>query len=94
MITKGYEEIHNRLITENEILRQSLATIQKDLMDIMNTKKELFFKRRKIEMGDEYKEEFDFTQVNLLNVKKELFNMPTELVKSIYLIIYLSPLIR
>ena len=86
MITKGYEEIHNRLITENEILRQSLATIQKDLMDIMNTKKELFFKRRKIEMGDEYKEEFDFTQVNLLNIKKELFNMPTDLVKSISLL--------
>ena len=78
MITKGYEEIHNRLLAENEILRQNLATIQKDLVELMNLKKELFFRRRKVEYGDEMKEEFDFSDTNLTQVKNDLYRMPIE----------------
>lgn len=78
MITKGYEEIHNRLLGENEILRQNLATVQKELVDLMNLKKELFFKRRRIEYGDDMKDEIDFSDTNLFNVKTDLFKMPME----------------
>ena len=78
MISSGYEEIRNRLLAENELLREALAQIQRELFDILEQKKELFFKRRRIELGDENRDEFDFAQTNLLNLKKELFEMPTQ----------------
>ena len=80
MISNGYEEIRNRLISENDLLREALSSIQRELLDILEQKKELFFKRRRIELGDENREEFDFTQTNLLNLKKDLFEMPTQAV--------------
>jgi hypothetical protein len=80
MISNAYEDIRNRLLAENQTFRESLAALQKDLSDILEQKKEIFFKRRRIELGDENKEEFDFTQTNLLNLKKELFEMPGETV--------------
>ena len=36
MITKGYEEIHNKLLTENDLLRESLSTIQKELNEVIS----------------------------------------------------------
>lgn len=81
MISNAYEDIRNRLLAENDTLRESLAALQKDLADILEQKKEIFFRRRRIELGDENKEEFDFTQTNLLNLKKDLFDMPLQTVK-------------
>ena len=76
MISNGYEDTRNRLLAENELLRESLGTIQKELVEILEQKKEFFFKRRKIELGDENKDEFDFNQTNLLNLRKDLFEQP------------------
>ena len=80
MISNSYEDIRNRLIAENDLLREALASVQKELFEILEQKKELFFKRRRIELGEDNKEEFDFAQTNLLNIKKELFEMPTQTV--------------
>jgi len=80
MISNSYEDIRNRLIVENDLLREALTSIQKELFEILEQKKELFFKRRRIELGEDNKEEFDFAQTNLLNPKKELFDMPTQTV--------------
>ena len=76
MISNGYEDTRNRLLAENELLRESLGTIQKELVEILEQKKEFFFKRRKIELGEENKDEFDFNQTNLLNLRKDLFEQP------------------
>lgn len=78
MISNSYEEIRNRLTAENEFLREALASMQRELLDILEQKKELFFRRRRIELGDENRDEFEFSQTNLLNLKKDLFAMPTQ----------------
>lgn len=50
------------------------------MSEILEQKKELFFKRRRIELGEENREEFEFTQTNLINLKKDLFEMPVQTV--------------
>jgi len=80
MISNTYDDIRNRLVTENELLREALTSIQRELSEILEQKKEIFLKRRRIEIGDENKEEFDFAQSTLLNLKKDLFEMPMQTV--------------
>jgi hypothetical protein len=66
------------LVAENEVLREALATIQKELNDIVVQRREMYIKRKKIEMGDEYRDEGEVTENNILQVKKDIFNMPVE----------------
>lgn len=80
LISNANEDVRNRLLAENEMLRESLAAIQRELGDILEQKKEIFFRRRKIELGEENREEYDFSQHNLLNLKKDLFEMPIQTV--------------
>ena len=80
MITKGYEEIHNKMIMENEMLRESLALIQKELNEIMNQRKEIYLKRKRIEFGDDYDEEIEGNE-SIVNIKRDLFNMPIDNVR-------------
>ncbi len=83
MISNSYEEIRNRLLAENELLREALGSIQKELYEILEQKKEIFLKRRRIELGEENNNDFDFIQGTFLNLKKELFEMPLQSVDSI-----------
>lgn len=81
-MVKGYEEIHSRLLTENDILRENVIRINNELNEILNSRKEFLIKTRKIEMGDEYTEDLDLNYSNMINFKKELLTMPMDSVIS------------
>ena len=81
MMVKGYEEVHSRLLAENDILRERVSRINVELQEILNSRKEFLIKTRKIEMGEEYTDDFDLNYSNLINFKKELLNMPMDSVK-------------
>eukprot|EP01017_Pseudomicrothorax_dubius_P038985 TRINITY_DN5925_c0_g3_i2.p1 TRINITY_DN5925_c0_g3~~TRINITY_DN5925_c0_g3_i2.p1 ORF type:complete len:488 (+),score=172.57 TRINITY_DN5925_c0_g3_i2:100-1563(+) len=81
MITKGYEEVHNKLLSENEVLRESLAAVQRELNEIVAARREMYLRRRRIEHGDEMvSEEMDSLEGQVLPLRRELFNMPVETV--------------
>jgi len=81
MMVKGYEEVHSKLLAENDILRERVSRINYELQEILNTRKELLIRTRKIEMGDDYTEDLDLNYSNLINFKKELLNMPLDSVR-------------
>lgn len=78
MMVKGYEEIHSKLLAENDILRERVSRINTELQEILNSRKDFLIRSRKIEMGDEYTEDVDLNYSNLVNFKKELLNMPLD----------------
>ena len=80
-MVKGYEDVHSRLLAENDILRERVSRINVELQDILNSRKEFLIRTRKIEMGEEYTDDFDLNYSNLINFKKELLNMPMDSVK-------------
>lgn len=82
LMVKGYEEIHSRLLTENDILRENVIRINNELNEILNSRKDFLIKTRKIEMGDEYTEDLDLNYSNMINFKKELLTMPMDSVIS------------
>ena len=81
MMVKGYEDVHSRLLSENDSLRDRVIRINNELFDILNTRKEYLIRTRKIEMGDEYTEDLDLNYSNMINFKKELLNMPLDSVR-------------
>lgn len=84
MMVKGYEEIHSKLLIENDVLRERVMRINNELLEILNTRREFLIKTRKIEMGEEYTEDFDLNYSNMINFKKELLNMPLDSVNFIF----------
>lgn len=50
---KRWEEINNKLQKENEGLRENLIKIHNELNEILQIRKDVFIKRRKIDFGDE-----------------------------------------
>lgn len=79
-MVKGYEDMHCRLLTENDTLRENIIRINDELNEILNLRREFLIKTRKIEMGDEYTEDLDLNYSNLINFKKELLSMPMDAV--------------
>ena len=46
---------------------------------MLNIRKEIFIRRRKIELGEDYMDnQSDISDINLLPFKKELFAMPVD----------------
>jgi len=82
MMIKGYEDVHSQLLTENDILRDRVSRINNELHEILQTRKDFLIKTRKIEMGEEFTEDFDLNYSNMMNFKKELLNMPMDSVNS------------
>lgn len=81
MMVKGYEDVHSRLLAENDILRERVSRINVELQEILNSRKEFLIRTRRIEMGEEYTDDLDLNYSNLINFKKELLNMPMDSVK-------------
>lgn len=54
MISRENEEIRSKLLRENDILKESLSSLHKELQDMLNIRKEIYIRRRKIEMGEDY----------------------------------------
>jgi X breakpoint 2-interacting protein len=72
MISRGYEEAQNRLLVENQELRNAFQLLQKELVEIMKQRREALHKKLAAELGEDPKlAEFD---LNL--VKPEIFNLP------------------
>ena len=82
MMIKGYEDVHSQLLTENDLLRDRVSRINSELNEILQTRKDFLIKTRKIEMGEEFTEDFDLNYSNMMNFKKELLNMPMDSVKN------------
>lgn len=73
MMTKGFEDLRQKLVSENQVLKDNLAQIHKDLNDMLQVRKEIYIRRKKIEMGEEYSDEVENQEFNLLPIKKDLF---------------------
>jgi len=70
------------LLKENEILKESLAGLHKELNDMITIRRDVYVRRRKMEMGEEYAEDdSDLNEIQLLPFKKELFAMPADTVR-------------
>ncbi|EAS03387.1 afadin- and alpha-actinin-binding protein (macronuclear) [Tetrahymena thermophila SB210] len=79
MITRENEEIRQKLLRENDILKESLSSLHKELQDMLNIRKEIYIRRRKIELGEDYIDnQSEISEINLLPFKKELFAMPVD----------------
>lgn len=70
------------MLKENEILKESLAGLHKELNDMITIRRDVYVRRRKMEMGEEYAEDdSDLNEIQLLPFKKELFAMPADTVR-------------
>lgn len=45
---------------------------------MLNIRKEIYMRKRKMEQGDEFQEDFDANDYQLLPLKKDMFKMPVE----------------
>lgn len=78
MISKEQEQVYSRMRDENQDLRDCLRLLQKEVMEIVNLKQDMFTKRFKAEFGAS-KETPPETQEALAhqieNIRDELFNV-------------------
>lgn len=72
MISRGYEEAQNRLLAENQELRNALQLLQKELVEIMIQRREALHKKLATEVGEGPK----LAEFDLNIVKPEIFNLP------------------
>ena len=49
MVQKTYDEINSKLRLENDYLKESLANLNQELNEIMNIRKEIYIRRKKLE---------------------------------------------
>ena len=54
IIARSYDEVHARLITENSLLKDSLTNLHKEINEMLAVRKEIFMRRRKIELGNDF----------------------------------------
>ena len=69
LVTRGLEANQTELLNENQGLRNALETLQKELHQMMDTRKEMLQKR--VDQGMESWEDYQ-----LLGIRPEMFNMP------------------
>eukprot|EP00357_Protocruzia_adherens_P006335 CAMPEP_0115014230 /NCGR_PEP_ID=MMETSP0216-20121206/25942_1 /TAXON_ID=223996 /ORGANISM="Protocruzia adherens, Strain Boccale" /LENGTH=483 /DNA_ID=CAMNT_0002383905 /DNA_START=89 /DNA_END=1540 /DNA_ORIENTATION=+ len=74
MVSRGYEEMRNRLTSENHELRESLTVIQRELLDIMGDRRREIEGRRGSLGADEGAE--------LIEMREDVFRMPFDVVGS------------
>lgn len=69
-------------------MKENLINIHRELNDMLSIRKEIYIRRRKMEMNDD-QDEFDANDYQLMPLKKEMFNMPVENVLNTKNYIYL-----
>lgn len=72
MISRGYEEAQNRLLVENQELRNAFQLLQKELIEIMKQRREALHKRLSAEAGEDPK----LAEFDLNHIKPDIFNLP------------------
>ena len=81
MISREQEQVYTRMRDENQDLRECLRLLQKEIMDIVNFKQEMFTKRFKAEYGSA-RDSTAETQEQLMHriemIRDELFNVSFE----------------
>jgi len=77
MVTKGSEEIYNKLCEENSELKTCLKSLQRELFDIVDLKTDIYVKRYRAELGKELESE-DQIKHEIERIREELFNQPFE----------------
>ncbi|CAK89520.1 unnamed protein product (macronuclear) [Paramecium tetraurelia] len=79
LVMKKWEEINNKLLRENEQLRENLVKIHNELGEILQIRRDVYIKRRKIDFGDEnIPPELDNPQQNMHQFKSDLYKSPLE----------------
>ncbi|CAD8195024.1 unnamed protein product [Paramecium octaurelia] len=79
LVMKKWEEINNKLLRENEQLRENLVKIHNELGEILQIRRDVYIKRRKIDFGDEnIPQELDNPQQNMHQFKSDLYKAPLE----------------
>ncbi|CAK59020.1 unnamed protein product (macronuclear) [Paramecium tetraurelia] len=79
LVMKKWEEVNNKLLRENEQLRENLVKIHTELGEILQIRRDVYIKRRKIDFGDEnIPPELDNPQQNMHQFKSDLFKAPLE----------------
>ncbi|CAD8181007.1 unnamed protein product [Paramecium pentaurelia] len=79
LVMKKWEEVNNKLLRENEQLRENLVKIHNELGEILQIRRDVYIKRRKIDFGDEnIPSELDNPQQNMHQFKSDLFKVPLE----------------
>ena len=79
-ISVKYEEQMKILIDQNQMLVQSLQSIQREMNEMLAVRKEVFLRRKRIEMGQDY-DENELSDIQLIPFKKELFQMGDTITK-------------
>lgn len=76
---KKWEEVNNKLLRENEQLRENLIKIHNEMGEILQIRREVYIKRRKIDFGDEnIPQELDNPQQSMHQFKTDLYRAPLE----------------
>ena len=79
---RRWEEINKKLQIENETLKDNLMRIHQELNDILAIRKEIFIKRRKIDYGDDYAQNFpselEKPEQSMIQFNKDLFKSPLD----------------
>ncbi|CAD8171925.1 unnamed protein product [Paramecium octaurelia] len=79
VVMKKWEEVNNKLLRENEQLRENLIKIHNELGEILQIRREVYIKRRKIDFGDEnIPQELDNPLQNMHQFKTDLYKAPLE----------------
>ena len=77
MISKDQEEIYRRVTAENSELRDCLRMLQREMMDIVCLKNDIFAQRFKAEYGKDLDNE-EKMNAKIEQIKDELFNLSYE----------------
>lgn len=75
MMIHGYEETHAKLIKENDILRETLNNINLEMNEILEFRKERLMTIKNVDKSE-------ISQSELIELRKEMLNMPIEIVKN------------
>ena len=81
MISKEQEQVYGRMRDENQDLRDCLRLLQKEVMEIVNLKQDMFSKRFKAEFGaskDPAPETQEALAHQIDTIRDELFNVNFE----------------
>ncbi|CAD8096266.1 unnamed protein product [Paramecium sonneborni] len=79
LVMKKWEEVNNKLLRENEQLRENLVKIHYELGEILQIRRDVFIKRRKLDFGnDNIPQELENPQQNMHQFKSDLYKAPLE----------------
>ncbi|CAD8095959.1 unnamed protein product [Paramecium sonneborni] len=79
LVMKKWEEVNNKLLKENEQLRENLVKIHNELGEILQIRRNVYIKRKKIDFGNEsIPQELENPQQNMHQFKSDLYKAPLE----------------